>query len=102
MRSHGYPIVLLGLIVSILALAPILVAAGEAKPESGPTAENAMAAEWALARAFRPKQSPDPELATLGGGFSSNTAHVNGTTLHFVRGGMGPAVFLLRGFPEDW
>jgi pimeloyl-ACP methyl ester carboxylesterase len=27
---------------------------------------------------------------------------VNGTTLHYVRGGTGPAVILLHGFPEDW
>ncbi len=45
---------------------------------------------------------PDPTLATLGGGFTSNAAQVNGTTLHYVRGGAGPAVFLLHGFPEDW
>jgi hypothetical protein len=48
------------------------------------------------------QQPPDPALATLGGGFISSTAQVNGTTLHFVRGGMGPAVFSLHGFPEDW
>jgi len=27
---------------------------------------------------------------------------VNGTALHYVRGGTGPAVILLHGFPEDW
>jgi pimeloyl-ACP methyl ester carboxylesterase len=27
---------------------------------------------------------------------------VNGTTLHYVRGGTGPAVILLHGFPQDW
>jgi pimeloyl-ACP methyl ester carboxylesterase len=27
---------------------------------------------------------------------------VNGTSLHYVRGGKGPAVILLHGFPEDW
>ncbi len=42
-----------GLIVTFLALAPISVASGTAKPEAGPTPENAMAAEEALARAFR-------------------------------------------------
>jgi hypothetical protein len=35
-------------------------------------------------------------------GFHSVTATVNGTTLHYVRGGKGPAVILLHGFPEDW
>ncbi len=48
------------------------------------------------------QQSLDPGLATLGTGFVSDTAPVNGTTLHYVRGGNGPAVILLHGFPEDW
>ena len=48
------------------------------------------------------KQPLDPALAVLGSGFNSDTAQVNGTTLHYVRGGTGPAVILLHGFPEDW
>jgi pimeloyl-ACP methyl ester carboxylesterase len=44
----------------------------------------------------------DPAAAELGTGFVSRTANVNGTTLHYVRGGNGPAVILLHGFPEDW
>jgi pimeloyl-ACP methyl ester carboxylesterase len=48
------------------------------------------------------KQPPDPALAALGSGFVSDTAQVNGTALHYVRGGTGPAVILLHGFPEDW
>jgi pimeloyl-ACP methyl ester carboxylesterase len=27
---------------------------------------------------------------------------VNGITLHYVRGGSGPAVILIHGFPQDW
>lgn len=42
----------------------------------------------------------DPAVATLGKGFVSDTAKVNGTTLHYVRGGAGPAVILLHGFPK--
>ena len=50
-----------------------------------------------------PSQRPlDPALAALGGGFVSATAQVNGTTLHYVGGGVGPAIFLLHGFPQDW
>ena len=49
-----------------------------------------------------PSQRIDPGLAMLGGGFVSGTAQVNGTTLHYVRGGTGSAVILLHGFPEDW
>jgi pimeloyl-ACP methyl ester carboxylesterase len=44
----------------------------------------------------------DPSVAQLGDGFASGLANVNGTTLHFVRGGMGPALVLLHGFPQDW
>ncbi len=38
----------------------------------------------------------------LGTGFTSNTITVNGTTLHYVQGGHGPAILFLHGFPEDW
>jgi len=48
------------------------------------------------------KQALDRALATLGSGFVSTTAQVNGTTLHYVSGGRGPAIFLLHGFPQDW
>ncbi len=48
------------------------------------------------------KRQMDPGVAKLGKGFVSNTAQVNGTTLHYVRGGTGPAVILLHGFPQDW
>ena len=44
----------------------------------------------------------DPAVAELGEGFVSSAADVNGTTLHYVRGGAGPAVILLHGFPQDW
>jgi len=49
-----------------------------------------------------PKQMADPTVAALGNGFVSDIARVNGATLHYVRGGAGPAVILLHGFPEDW
>ena len=32
----------------------------------------------------------------------SETASVNGITLHYVRGGSGPPVILIHGFPQDW
>lgn len=34
--------------------------------------------------------------------FLSETATVNGITLHYVRGGKGPTVILIHGFPQDW
>jgi pimeloyl-ACP methyl ester carboxylesterase len=37
-----------------------------------------------------------------GAGFQSGTAAVNGTVLHYVRGGHGPAIILIHGFPQDW
>jgi pimeloyl-ACP methyl ester carboxylesterase len=46
--------------------------------------------------------SADPRLARLGGGFASDHVAANGTTLHYVRGGSGPALVLLHGFPQDW
>lgn len=44
----------------------------------------------------------DPAVAELGGGFVARTAGVNGTVIHYVRGGRGPTLVLLHGFPEDW
>jgi pimeloyl-ACP methyl ester carboxylesterase len=42
-------------------------------------------------------------LATgLGKEFASETATVNGIRLHYVRGGEGPVVILIHGFPQDW
>jgi pimeloyl-ACP methyl ester carboxylesterase len=35
-------------------------------------------------------------------GFTSAEAQVNGSSLHYVRGGTGPALILIHGFPEDW
>jgi pimeloyl-ACP methyl ester carboxylesterase len=40
--------------------------------------------------------------AGLGKDFVSETAAVNGTKLHYVRGGKGPSVILIHGFPQDW
>jgi pimeloyl-ACP methyl ester carboxylesterase len=44
----------------------------------------------------------DVAVAQLGGGFVSETAIANGTTIHYVRGGSGPTLVLLHGFPQDW
>jgi pimeloyl-ACP methyl ester carboxylesterase len=67
-----------------------------------PVAVFVMAACVAIYGRSSPWQMADPEVESLGGGFVSDTAQVNGTTLHCVRGGVGPAVILLHGFPEDW
>ena len=48
------------------------------------------------------KRQTDAAVVGLGRGFVSRTARVNETTLHYVRGGAGPAVILIHGFPEDW
>jgi pimeloyl-ACP methyl ester carboxylesterase len=41
-------------------------------------------------------------LAELGGGFVSETAVVDGAAMHYVRGGHGPTLVLMHGFPQDW
>ena len=41
-------------------------------------------------------------MAGLGNGFASESASVNGITLHYVRGRKGNAVILIHGFPQDW
>ena len=48
------------------------------------------------------KQATDPAVTKLGPEFASAGAQANGITLHYVRGGTGPAVILLHAFPEDW
>jgi pimeloyl-ACP methyl ester carboxylesterase len=48
------------------------------------------------------RQHADSAAAALGGAFVSQTANANGTTLHYVRGGTGPGLILLHGFPQDW
>ena len=50
-----------------------------------------------------PLSAQTQALATsLGNGFESKSASVNGTSIHYVRGGSGPPVLLVHGFPEDW
>ncbi len=73
-----------------LALALALVAgcgrpAGLAARDATPAAQNAPVAAEAIPA-----------------GFTSETAPVNGTTLHYVAGGQGPALILIHGFPENW
>lgn len=54
----------------------------------------------ALAQGVKENQSK--LVAVLGPGFVSQTANLSGMTLHYVRGGSGPAVILIHGFPQDW
>ncbi|WP_375483184.1 alpha/beta fold hydrolase [uncultured Mycobacterium sp.] len=44
----------------------------------------------------------DVALPDLGEDFVSETASVNDTVIHYVRGGHGPTVVLIHGFPQDW
>jgi hypothetical protein len=38
------------------------------------------------------RRTVDPVLAKMGGGFTSDTVEANGTALHYVHGGAGPAI----------
>lgn len=42
------------------------------------------------------------DIDSLVDGFTSATTAVDGTSLHHVRGGSGPPLVLLHGFPQDW
>ena len=46
------------------------------------------------------REGPSP--IGLSKDFASKFATVNGTTLHYVRGGKGPPLILIHGFPQDW
>lgn len=48
------------------------------------------------------QQQPKALATGLSKEFASETARVNGITLHYVRGGKGDAVILIHGFPQDW
>src|SRR5688500_2076790 len=48
------------------------------------------------------RETTEQLVAKLGNSFVSGNAKVNGTTIHFVRGGTGPAVILIHGYPQDW
>jgi pimeloyl-ACP methyl ester carboxylesterase len=41
-------------------------------------------------------------MTSFGKEFTSETGTVNGIILHYVRGGEGPALILIHGFPQDW
>jgi len=45
---------------------------------------------------------PADQLGAPPPGFTSAKLRVNGTSLHYVRGGRGPAIILIHGMPEDW
>ncbi|MGW5055299.1 alpha/beta fold hydrolase [Actinokineospora sp. NPDC004072] len=50
------------------------------------------------AHAERPEASP----ARLAGGFYQGSVAVEGTVLNYVRGGSGPPLVLLHGWPQTW
>jgi pimeloyl-ACP methyl ester carboxylesterase len=70
------------LLVSVLGL---LVLVGGLAPVNARAAESGSLSETGLGRDF-----------------TSETTNVNGLTLHYVRGGSGPALILIHGFPQDW
>jgi pimeloyl-ACP methyl ester carboxylesterase len=54
------------------------------------------------ARAATLAQLDRAAVAQLGARFESKTVQVEGTAIHYVRGGVGPPILLMHGFPEDW
>jgi pimeloyl-ACP methyl ester carboxylesterase len=48
------------------------------------------------------KRSAQVQTEAVPAGFTSATAQVNGTILHYVAGGQGPPLILIHGFPENW
>jgi pimeloyl-ACP methyl ester carboxylesterase len=48
------------------------------------------------------KALPADQLGVPPPGFTSAKVRVSGTSLHYVRGGHGPAIILIHGMPEDW
>src|SRR5215468_11660773 len=48
------------------------------------------------------KRDAQVHVEVVPGGFASAAAQVNGTILHYVAGGQGPALILIHGFPENW
>jgi pimeloyl-ACP methyl ester carboxylesterase len=53
------------------------------------------------AMVLSPAKATSP-ATNLAKDFISQTASVNGTTLHYVRIGEGPPIILIHGFPQDW
>src|SRR4051794_13642284 len=47
-------------------------------------------------------EAPAAELGEPPPGFTSANVALDGTSIHYVCGGHGPAVILVHGFPEDW
>ncbi len=56
----------------------------------------------ALPTEVRAELQVDPAVADVGRGFNSANVETNGTSLHYVRGGSGPTIVLLHGFPQSW
>jgi len=48
------------------------------------------------------KQYTDEELIKSLAGFSNNYIDVNGTNIHYVKGGEGEPLILIPGYPETW
>src|SRR5438128_1222616 len=51
---------------------------------------------------YSKESTSDATLVKSLPGFTNATAQVNGTTLHYVVGGMGEPLVLLPGWPQTW
>jgi pimeloyl-ACP methyl ester carboxylesterase len=50
----------------------------------------------------RAAASPPADFGAPPQGFTSGVVSADGTNLHYVRGGKGPPLILVHGFPESW
>jgi pimeloyl-ACP methyl ester carboxylesterase len=81
--------------------APVVTQTVPLQTQAAPPPTAAQSEPQAPAPAAR--DAPEAALpGTIPAGFVSETAAVNGASLHYVAGGRGRGLVLLHGFPEDW
>jgi pimeloyl-ACP methyl ester carboxylesterase len=62
----------------------------------------AQLATWLTVLAIALTPAATASAAAPPTGFTSSVETVNGVRIHYVRGGSGPPLLLIHGFPQDW
>jgi pimeloyl-ACP methyl ester carboxylesterase len=94
LRSPATVVTLVLSLVVSLVTALVLASHGNAAPDR-PVAE-------ASGPDLRAADEPQVGQALFDPAFTHGQVTVDGTPIHYVRGGSGPAVLLLHGWPETW